>query len=662
MAHFRLRLFSLSLLTLFLAFSSVARAELPPLTDEDRNFKEVPGHPGAPAAILFREEIDDDFRGHDHKTYMRIKILTEAGRQYANVVLPFERSWSNFGEVSGRTIHADGTVVPFDGKVLDKEIVKGHGIKEHVKSFSLPDVQVGSIIEYIYDFRYLDNRVVAPTWILQKELWEKQVHFKFSPSDKMIELAHNQLAYGVNWTSFCPDSLKPKEVQLANGVDYIEVTGGNVPPYVKEPHMLETPKLKYNVRFYYQSAKNPAEYWKQQGKFWSKDVESFMGKKAGIADEVNNLVTASDTPEQKVKKIYAFVATLENQSFRPSRTQQEIKTLGLKNQGVADILKQKSGDRDELTLLFVAMVRAAGIQAYPMIVTSRENDFFQTEYLSTDQLDSMIAIVNLDGKDVFLDPGSKFCPYGIMHWQYTGSAGMREIEGGTTIAQTPNPQYTEAITERIAKLTLDDKGTLTGPVKVVYLGQEALLHRESAVRTDAEGRKKDLEDEVKGWLPAGAEVKLIQEPDWNATGNDFVAIFHISTPIAANAGKRVLLPAHIFQINEKPMFPSAQRVNGVYFYYPSREVDQIAITLPADLDIENLPQPEHVKLDYALYKTQWVSDPKQPKTFTVVRDLANASYIFAPSDYPALKDFYDKVESGDQEQAILKVNATAAGN
>lgn len=227
--------------------------------------------------------------------------------------------------------------------------------------------------------------------------------------------------------------------------------------------------------------------------------------------------------------------------------------------------------------------------------------------------------------------------------------------------QTPNPQYTEAITERIAKLTLDDKGALTGPVKVVYLGQEALLHRESAVRTDAEGRKKDLENEVKGWLPAGAEVKLIQEPDWNATANDFVAIFHISTPIAANAGKRILLPAHIFQTNEKPMFPSAQRVNGVYLYYPSREVDQIAITLPADLDIENLPQPEHVKLDYALYKTQWVTDPKQPKTFTVVRDLANASYIFAPSDYPALKDFYDKVQSGDEEQAVLKVDVTATG-
>jgi len=77
--------------------------------------------------------------------------------------------------------------------------------------------------------------------------------------------------------------------------------------------------------------------------------------------------------------------------------------------------------------------------------------------------------------------------------------------------------------------------------------------------------------------------------------------------------------------------------------------------------LENLPQPEQVKLDYAIYKSDWKPDPKQPKTFTVIRDLANANYIFASTDYKVLKDFYDKVKSGDEQQAILKVNANAVG-
>lgn len=661
MSQFRLRWFSLSLLSLLVVLAPIARADFPPIPDDEMKFSEVPGQPGAPAVVLFREEIDDDTRNHDHMIYMRIKVLTQAGRKYADVTVPFEKIWANIEDVAGRTVHQDGTVVPFDGKVLDKEIVKGHGIKEHVKSFSLPDVQAGSIIEYRYHFRYLDNRVVPPQWTIQNELWQKKVHFKFTPSTKMIELAHGQIAYGVNWTSYCPNEMKPKEVTLANGVDYIEVNGSDVPPFTEEPHMLETSKLKYNVRFYYQSAKNPAEYWKQQGKFWSKDAEKFMGKDGGVAAQVNQLVAASDTPEQKVKKIYSFITTLENQSFMPSRTLQEVKVLGLKETGVDDILKQKSGDRDELTFLFIAMVRAAGVKAYPMVVTSREKDFFQTEYLSTDQLDTNIAIVNIDGKDVFLDPGSKFCPYGMMHWQYTGTAGIRETDGGSEIAQTPQPKYTEAITQRVGRFIMDDNGTLAGSLKLVYIGQEALLHRESAARTDAEGRKKDLEEEVRTWLPAGAEVKLIEEPDWTATAADFTAVFHVSTAVAANAGKRVLLPAHVFQTNEKPMFPNAQRTHGVYLYYPSREIDQLTITLPADLDVENLPQPEKDKLDYAVYRSEWTPDPKQPKTFTVVRDLANANYIFPPTDYTVLKDFYDKVKSGDEQQAILKVNANVVG-
>jgi transglutaminase-like putative cysteine protease len=663
MAQIRLRLVCLSLLSLFLVAIPRARAaDFPPISDEDLHFKGVPGHPGAPAAILFREEIDDDRDNHDHMTYMRMKVLTEAGRKYADVTLHFEKTWSDISDVRGRTVHADGTVVPFDGKVLDKEVVKGFGLREHVKSFSLPDVQVGSIIEYRYHFRYRDNTVAAPLWVIQNELWQKKVHFKFIPSPRDIVLNHGQIGHGVAWSTFGPKDLQPKDVEMPNNLGYIELSASDIPPYVKEPHMLDTLKFKYYARFFYRTASKPEQYWKQQGGFWSHDVEKFMGKKDGIADKVNEIVAASDTPEQKVKKIYAFIAGLENQTYLPSRTSQEIKTLGLKDGGVADILAQKSGDRDDLTLLFIAMVRAAGIQAYPMIITSRDDNFFEPYYMSMDQLDTQIAIVTLDGKDVFLDPGTKFCPYGMLPWQYTATEGIRETDHGTEIAQTPEPDYKNAITERIAKLSLDDNGAISGPLKVEYLGEDAMLHRQNALRTDTEGRKKDLEDEVKAWLPAGGEVKLLQEPDWNATSNEFMAVFHISTPVAASAGKRVLLPAHVFQINEKPMFTAATRVNGIYLYYPSREVDQVSITLPSDLEVETLPQPDTERLQrYALYKSEWIQDLKQPKTITVVRDLANADYAFPVTDYPTLKDFYDKVKSGDEQQAILKVNANAAG-
>ncbi len=124
-----------------------------------------------------------------------------------------------------------------------------------------------------------------------------------------------------------------------------------------------------------------------------------MGRKNGIAEAVSKTVTASDTPEQKVRKIYSYVSELENQSYIPYRAQQEERTLGLKpDHGAEDVLRQRTGDHDDLARLFVAMVRAAGIPAWLMWVPNRSENFFDEQYMNTEQLVAEIAIVQLDGK------------------------------------------------------------------------------------------------------------------------------------------------------------------------------------------------------------------------------------------------------------------------
>jgi hypothetical protein len=660
MARSRFRFLHLLTLALFLC-PLVHATDFPQISDEDMKFKEVPGQPGAPAAILYREEVDDDFQNHSHMTYVRMKILTEAGRRYADVIAGFEKGWSNIENVSARTIHADGGIVPFDGKVYDKEITKAHGIKIHAKSFTLADVQVGSIIEYRYYFRYYDQYFMAPQWVVQDDLWQKKVHFKYMPADtysKELMNSHDQIIHGVSWTAFCPKEMQPKLTELPTGQQFVELNGTNVVPFVDEPYMVTSNQFKFNIHFYYVTSNKQEDFWKQEGKWWSKDAEKFMNKKDGLADQVNQLVATSDSPEQKARKIYAFVAGLENQSYVPQRTSQERLALGMKDRGVSDILKQKSGNRDELTRLFVAMARAAGIPAHLMIVTSRENNYFEPSYLSADQLDWEIAIVGLNGKEVFLDPGTKFCPYGLLYWELSATGGLRETDNGTAIAQTPGPEYTQAITQRIGRFVMNDDGTIEGNMKAVFMGQEALTRRQSALLTDAEGRKKELEDEIKSWLPAGAEVKLVQEPAWEATSDQFTATFHVQTTLAASAGKRVLLPLHVFQFNEKPKFPSPERTNGVYLYYPSREVDDVTVTLPAALEVETLPQSENARVDYAMYKSNWT---QQQRTISATRDLAMAGFVFAPKEYKDLKGFYDKVKAGDEQQAVLKVSANVAG-
>jgi len=72
---------------------------------------------------------------------VRIKILTEEGRKYGNIEIQFEKANFHVSAIRARTIHPDGTVVNFDGKVYENTIVKSKSLKYLAKTFSMPDVR-----------------------------------------------------------------------------------------------------------------------------------------------------------------------------------------------------------------------------------------------------------------------------------------------------------------------------------------------------------------------------------------------------------------------------------------------------------------------------------------------------------------------------------------
>src|SRR6266700_5152626 len=120
-----------------------------PVSPEELKMTSEPKAPGAPAIILFRQ-VDRDDRGRTahEDVYFRLKILTEEGRKYADIEIPFFKEQGNVDAIRARTITPDGTVINFNGKIFEKSIVKTRGVKYLAKTFILPDVQVGGIIEY----------------------------------------------------------------------------------------------------------------------------------------------------------------------------------------------------------------------------------------------------------------------------------------------------------------------------------------------------------------------------------------------------------------------------------------------------------------------------------------------------------------------------------
>jgi len=413
------------------------------------------------------------------------------------------------------------------------------------------------------------------------------------------------------------------------------------------------------VSFYYMVGTKQEEFWKDEGKFWNKDVENFLGRKNGVAEAVTQTVDAADTPEQKASKIYALVTKLDNWSYQPLRAEQEEHALGIKaDRGAEDVLRQHGGSHDDLNRLYVAMLRAAAIPAWLMWAPSRDRGFFKPEFLSTRQLVAEIVIAQLNGKEVFLDPGTKFCPYGLFDWRYSSVRGVRQREGkGTEMVESSLPGYNQATIERFARVQMTTDGKAAGTIKVGFYGLEAMERRREGGKTDAEGRKKLLEDEVKRWLPADSEASLTNTPNWEATDGHLATEFKISCPLATGAGKRWIVPVHLFQANEKPRFSASERINSIYFNYLSREIDEVHVTLPPELAVESLPPSDSVGLEYARYKT--TQKQEAGNGVMTVRDLIMAGLAFPPNRYKEIKGFFDMVKASDDQPVVAKAAARA---
>ncbi len=125
--------------------------------------RDNPAHPGDAAMILYLEVYDDDVKRFETE-YVRIKVFKEEGRKYANIEIPYSTEL-NVEEIRARTVKPDGKAVEFHGEALDQVYAKYKRANLRAKVIALPDVQVGSVIEYWYRMRWkekLPDFVVSP--------------------------------------------------------------------------------------------------------------------------------------------------------------------------------------------------------------------------------------------------------------------------------------------------------------------------------------------------------------------------------------------------------------------------------------------------------------------------------------------------------------------
>lgn len=625
--------------------------EWQPISPEELKMTSEPKAPGAPAVILYRQ-VDRDDTAYKEFEYVRIKILTEEGRKYGDVEIPMYKKDEQINSIKARTIGPDGSIVPFNGKVYTRPIKKAKGIKYMAKTFTLPEVQVGSIIEYKYISSWEQYLVYDSRWILSEELFTK--HAKFT----LKQNTHFALKW--SWPVGLPEGTNPPKEDTG----LIRLDAQNIPAFQTEDYMPPENELKFRVVFVYGEdglEQDADKYWKHYGKKQYEKVESFIGKKRAMEEAVAQVVAPNDSPEVKLQKIYARVQQIRNTSYEVQKTTEQAKREKEKEiNNVEELWKRQYGNGYQLTWLYLALARAAGLEAYPVLVSARSEYFFNPNLMDSSQLDANVVLVKLNGKEIYGDPGAKFNPFGLLPWVETGVKGRLFDKDGGTWVTTTLPDSAESQIERKAKLKVTEDGSLEGQLAVTYTGLEALSKRVEQRNQDEASRKTFLEDDVKEWVPAGIEVELTNKPVWDNSAASLTAEFNLKIPgWVSGAGHRAMLQVGLFGNSEKHVFEHANRVHPIYYAFPSEKSDDVTIDLPAGWQVSSVPAPQKDDGHVIVY-TLKVDNNKN--TLHLVRELSVNILLLDSKYYAALRNFYQVVRTGDEQQIVLQPGAAAATN
>ena len=674
-----------------------------PVPPEDLALKDNPASPGSHAMILYSETIEDRGKGVC-SNYTRIKIFDQEGTKFAAVEVRIPDDTYRLEDLRARTIHPDGSIVIFAASTerRHENSITGPGDFE---VFSLPDVSPGSIIEYRYriEARGPEKRPLAFANYRDLSLAEMflpnnpSVDVYWTPGQKLFQRQVRLIAI-LPQIAFLPGGKRgstleiktqnlPAGTQVSLKKDTLTCEASNLPASVELAYPPPARDLQAHVEIFIPG--HPPDvsdkfwgvlaYWKgvAEGEFQS--PQRFLRR---VAEET---IRPGDTPDMKLRRLYARAQALRNLDYEPTPSERGTKPGGSGPPvNAEDVLRRGYGTSLQITRVFAALGAAAHFESGTVYVSSRAVQNFDPDRHDPSQLVNTLAWIRVDSGWITLDPGTPFCPFGILPWPKALSGGLVAAKDGWKIFTTRGLAPADTRIARGTRLQLDSQGMLRGSMRVTLTGQEALDLRLRAIGLSEEARTEMLRARVQAWLPAGAGISRLTVAGWSDGEKPLGAELEISIPAPAGPGGRVTLPVFLPGSGDPNPFEGLTRAQPVDFPFPFEETDELRMDLPPNAKVEKLPDRKGATLDLPGLR---ISGPEDDSDTALRRrhpgEVAMATYqigarieansivvsrrfwskvgTVAPEQYPKLRDFYTLCKAADLEAMVLSLPAGASG-
>jgi hypothetical protein len=623
-------------------------AEKTPTVDKDADAE----------ALLWEVRIHDDWTGgrltavQDH--YLRIKVFTERGKaSLAQIDIPF-LSAAPVSAVAARTIKPDGTIVEIKGKdVFERTILKKRGLKIKAKSFALPDVEPGAIIEYRWREMRTDELTFNVELPLQREIPVRVLKYSIKPVD-------------LGWTTA---GMRAEPFHTARALTWVTDPSGyqtttltNMPAYKEEPYMPPENEVRaWMLVHYSMNADWTAEkFWKEYARTLHSKTKSRLSPDDTIRAKARELTAGAVTDAEKLERLYDFcrreIKRVDGDTDDLSAEERD-KALEKENRSPKQTLARGVGTDWDIVNLFGALASAV-TRDVRMAQASDRSRFFFRETLPSSYMLRRDLIAVADGAQWRLfDPSARCLPAGMLRWQNEGLKVLIADPVQARFVESPPSLPAQSVSRRTARFRLSEEGTLEGDVETEYTGHTGFLEKARYDDLSPEQRVESLRDALKERV-VSAEVSNVKVENATDPDKPMAISYHVRVPgYAQRTGKRLFVRPAFFEYGLPPAFPGSARQNHVYFPYPWSEQDKVTIELPRGFELDQPQSPASLSGGAAVDYKVTLMITRNPLTLVYERAFTlggDGSILYEKDSYPTLKRIFDTVHQQDGHSVALK--------
>lgn len=650
------RTFGLSLaLSLIVVLSLRAQSEeikWGKIPQEHLEMTSFPADTNAAAVILadvgrvyFRRNYEIVFERH-----RRIKILSEAGYDWGthDVVYYDKDRTQRVRGIKGQTF----TVGP-NGKVrrhkLDKKAIFTEdldGEHERVK-FTLPALEPGAVIEYRYRIES-QNPLFLEAWQFQMSepvLWS-EYRAEIPDNLRYVMATIGTRRLDVNESE---RMVRPEGSGMAHRWAMRDVEALREEPFMTTPNDYRA-QIKFQLASYHVQGHTNTfmQTWEEVADDLM-DRNSFgrrLDKGRLVRGQVEAVTAGLTDPVAKMRAIYDYLRT---------NVEWDGRAGVFMDQDLDDVLKTKKGSSPEIALVQVAMLREAGLEAHPVLISTRSHGAVMEVYPLLTQFNDVLTYVEAGGKAYLLDACDPLRPYDLLPVSALNGKGWLVRERGAQwirIKATGKYKRLSAVTT-----TLDASGALTGKLKSSDTQYSALDKREDLKKARDEETfvREVMLDDLDG----------IEILSYRIEGEDDVdAVFDTETAFALPAyaqaaGDFIYLNPVLFGRQRENPLRLPERTFPVDLAYPRDLSYTMDLELPEGYEVQEVPKNKLVRLSAGGGQFSRFIQVEDGRLRMRIRFVL-AKSRFGPQHYPELRAFYDEVVAAGQEQVVLKHVAEAA--